>query len=114
MTMGVQILVMAEKPLTACGSKKFQLDTMGDHLCTCSAHSGAKKAHDRAKKAHDWVVDQQADLFHTIHTVKTQHVTKSKSRYCGDIELSVYLAIETGLVPLVLDLLFLNESADPN
>ena len=33
----------------------FQLDALGDHLCTCTAHSGAKKAH-------DWVVDQITDL----------------------------------------------------
>ncbi len=36
--------------------EKFQLDTMGDHLCTFTIHSGAKKAH-------DWVVDQLTDLF---------------------------------------------------
>ncbi len=29
---------------------------LGDHLCTCTTHSGAKKAH-------DWMVDQLADLF---------------------------------------------------
>ncbi len=50
MTMGAQIPVIAEKPLAACGCRKFQLDAMGDHLCTCTAHSGAKKAHDWAVK----------------------------------------------------------------
>jgi hypothetical protein len=70
---------------------------MGDHLCTCTAHSGSKKAH-------DWSVVQLADLFHTSHTVKTQHVTKSRGRHCGDIELETYLAHATGPVPLVLDL----------
>ena len=29
---------------------------LGDHLNTCTAHSGAKKAH-------DWMVDQVVDLF---------------------------------------------------
>jgi hypothetical protein len=70
---------------------------MGDHLCTCTSHSGAKKAH-------DWAVDQIADLFCTTNTVKTQHVTKSRGRHCGDIELSAYLANAAGPVPLVLDL----------
>jgi hypothetical protein len=46
----------------ACGCRKFQLDTLGDHLCTCTPHSGAKKAH-------DWAVDQFADLFRTTHKV---------------------------------------------
>jgi hypothetical protein len=32
--MGAQIPVIAEKPLAACGSRRFQLDAMGDHLCT--------------------------------------------------------------------------------
>ncbi len=44
--MGVQIPVIAEKSLTTCGCRKFQLDPLGDHLNTCTAHSGAKKAHD--------------------------------------------------------------------
>jgi hypothetical protein len=54
MTMGAQIPVIA-------GCRKFQLDAMGDHLCTCTAHSGAKQAH-------DWAVEQLADLFGTTHT----------------------------------------------
>jgi hypothetical protein len=44
LTMGAQIPVIAEKPLAACGCRKFQLDALGDHLCTCTAHSDAKKA----------------------------------------------------------------------
>jgi hypothetical protein len=48
MTMGAQIPVIAEKPLAACGCRKFQIDPLGDHLSTCTAHSGAKKAHDWA------------------------------------------------------------------
>jgi hypothetical protein len=69
MTMGTQIPVISEKSLTACGSRKIQVDTMGDHFCTCTTHSGAKKAH-------DWVVEELADLFRTTHHTKTQHVTK--------------------------------------
>jgi hypothetical protein len=54
--MGAQIPVIAEKPLVTCGYRKFQLDPLGDHLNTCTTHSGAKKAH-------DWMVDQVADFF---------------------------------------------------
>jgi hypothetical protein len=43
MTMGTQIPVITEKSLTASGWRKFQLDTMGDHLCTCTSHSGVKQ-----------------------------------------------------------------------
>jgi hypothetical protein len=98
MTVGAQIPVISEKPLASCVCRKFQLDTMGDHLCTCTDHSGAKKAH-------DWAVEQMADLFRTTHKVKTQqHVTKSRGRHCGDIELVCYLTIAADPVPLVLDL----------
>jgi hypothetical protein len=86
MTMGAQIPVIADKPLATCGCKKFQLDALGDHLCPCTAHSGAKKAH-------DWAVDQLADLFRTTHKVKTQQVANSQAhQHCGDIELAAYLA----------------------
>ncbi len=97
MTMGTQIPVIVEKTLVACGYRKFQLDAMGDHLCTCTAHSGAKKAH-------NWVVEQLTDFFRTTHHTKTQHVTKSRGRHCGDIQLEAYLANTAGPVPLVLDL----------
>jgi hypothetical protein len=43
---GANIPALAELPLSTCGCRKFQIDTLGDHLCTCTAHSGAKKAHD--------------------------------------------------------------------
>ncbi len=111
MTMGAQIPVLAEKPLAACGCRKFQLDAMGDHLCTCTAHSGAKKAH-------DWAVEQLADLFRTTHKVKTRHVTKRRGRHCGDFELAAYLANSAGPVPLVLDLHIAHDrfgsSSDPS
>ncbi len=80
--MGAQIPVIAEKPLAACGYRKFQIDSLGDHLCTCTAHSGAKKAH-------DWAVDQLADLFRTSHSVKTQQVTKSRGQHRGDVEFTL-------------------------
>jgi hypothetical protein len=99
---GANIPALAELPLSACGCKKFQLDALGDHLCTCTAHSGAKKAH-------DWAVDQIADLFHTTHKAKTQQVARSRGQRCGDIELAAYLANETGPVPLVLDLRIAHE-----
>jgi hypothetical protein len=76
--MGAQIPVIAEKPLAACGCRKFQIDTLGDHLCTCTAHSGAKKAH-------DWAVDQLADLFRTTTKVKTQQVVKSRGQLVGTL-----------------------------
>jgi hypothetical protein len=64
-SMGAQIPVIVEKPLAVCGCRKFKIDSLGDHLCTCTTHSGVKKAH-------DWVVDQLADLFRTTHRVKLQ------------------------------------------
>jgi hypothetical protein len=45
-SMGAQIPVIAEEPLAVCGCLKFKIDTLGDHLCTCTTHSGAKKVHD--------------------------------------------------------------------
>jgi hypothetical protein len=102
--------VIAEKPLAVCGCRMFQVDELGDHLCTCPAHSGVKKAH-------NWVVDQLTDLFRTTHKVKTQQVVKSRGRHCDDIELAGYLANEAGPVPLVLNLRVAHDrvgsSADP-
>ena len=71
-----------------CGCRKFQIDPLGDHLCTCTTHLGAKKAH-------DWAVDQLTDLFHTTHKVKTLQVVKIRGQYCGDIEFPVYLVNTT-------------------
>jgi hypothetical protein len=110
-SMGAQIPVIPEKPLTTCGCKKFQLYPLGDHLNTCTTHSGAKKTH-------DWMVDQISDLFRTTHKVKTQHVVKSRGHHCGDVELTGYLGNVAGPVPLVLDLLIVHDrvgsSTDPN
>ena len=93
-----------------CGCRKFKIDDLGDHLCTCTSHSGAKKAH-------DWAVDQLADLFRTTHRAKTQFVVKSRGQHCGDIELPSYLANAADPVPLVLDLRIAHDrfgiSADP-
>ena len=84
-SMGAQIPVISEKPLAACGCRKFQIDPLGDHISVCTAHTGAKKAH-------DWVVDQLADLFRTTHKEKTQQVIRTRGQHCGDIELEGYLA----------------------
>jgi hypothetical protein len=73
------------------------MDTMGDHLCTCTTHSGSKKAH-------DWVVDQLDDLFRTTDHTKMQHVTKSRGRHCGDIQVTSYLTNTSDPLPLVMDL----------
>ena len=100
--MGAQIPIIAEKPLAACGCRKFQIDPLGDHISTCNSHSGAKKAH-------DWAVDQVADLFRTTHKVKTQQVVRSRGQHVGDIELTGYLANQAGPVPLVLDLRLAHE-----
>jgi hypothetical protein len=73
-----------------------------DHLCTCTAHSGAKKAH-------DWEVDHFPDLFRTTHKVKTKQVVKIRGQSCGDIELAGYLVNTSRPVPLVLDLLIVHD-----
>ena len=69
-SMDTQIPVITEKSLESCGSRKFQIDPLGDHLITCTVQSCVKKTH-------DWVVDQLTDLFHTTHKVKTQQVIKT-------------------------------------
>jgi hypothetical protein len=46
------------------------------------------------------------------------HLSKNRSRHCGDIEMTTYLANAAGPVPLVLDLLIVHDrfgsSSDPN
>ena len=110
-SMDAQIPVMTEKPLVVCGCRKFRVDTLGDHLCTCTAHSGAKKTH-------DWVVDQLADIFRTTHKVKTQQVVKNRGQHCGDVELTGYLVNVVDPVTLVLDLRIVHDrfgsSSDPS
>jgi hypothetical protein len=107
MTMDTQIPVITENPLVSSGCRKFLLDVMGDHLCTCTGHSGTKKAH-------DWVVEKLDDLFHTTHKVKTQHVTKNRGRHYGDIDLTVYLVNVAGPVSLVMDLLIAHDRFGSN
>ena len=102
---GVQIPVISEKPLAVCGYRKFQIDSLGDHISTCNTHSSAKKEH-------DWSVDQVADLFRTTHRTKTQQVIRSRGQHRGDIELAGYLANQTGPVPLVLDLRITHKHVD--
>jgi hypothetical protein len=102
--------MIVEKPLAVCGCRKFLVDALGNHLCTCTTHSGAKNAH-------DWTVDQLADLFRTTHKAKTHQVVTIRGHHCGDIELVGYLANVSGPVPLALDLRVAHDrvgsSADP-
>ncbi len=109
--MGDQIPVIEEQSLAGCGCRKFRVDALGDHICTCTTHSGTKKAH-------DWVVDQLADLFRTTHKAKTQQVVKNQGHHCGDVDLVGYLANAADPVPLVLDLRIAHDhfgsSSDPN
>jgi hypothetical protein len=91
---GTKIPVIPEKPLPVCGSRKFKVETLGDHLCTCTTHSGPKKTH-------DWEVDQLPDFFLTTTKVKTQQVVKSRGQHGGDIELAGYLDNTVVRVPLV-------------
>ena len=51
-TLGLEVPVLSflprhhNLPAAKCGCKKFLLDVHGDHISTCTAHSGATKAHD--------------------------------------------------------------------
>ena len=72
-TLGLEVPVLSSLPrhhnlpAAKCGCKKFLLDTHGDHISTCTAHSGATKAH-------DWMVGRLGPLFRTAgHRVRTQH-----------------------------------------
>ena len=40
MCVGAQIPAITELPPSDCGCKKFALDALGDHVSTCTAHSG--------------------------------------------------------------------------
>jgi len=91
--MGAQIRTLVEKTFVSCGCKKFKVDTLGDHLSTCTGHSGVKKAH-------EWEVGQLADLFRTTHTSKTQQVVRSRGQHCGDVELVGYLTNEADPVAM--------------
>jgi hypothetical protein len=53
---GPQIPVLVELLISTCGRQKFAIDSLGDHVSTCTDHLGANNAH-------DWTVDQLADLF---------------------------------------------------
>ena len=95
---GGTVFQLSEFPLSVCGCKNFTIDSLGDHVSTCTDYS-------EAKKVHDWVVDQMTDLFRTTHKVKTQQVVRNRGQRCGDIDLTSYLTNVVGPVPLVLDLL---------
>ena len=53
--------------------------------------------------------EQLTDLFHTTHTVKTEHVTKRRGQYSGNVDLSTYLPNTVNSVPWLLDLLIVHD-----
>ncbi len=55
-SVGAQIPLLPEVPLSDCGCKEFQIDALGDYFCTCTAHLGVKKTH-------DWSADQMLTSF---------------------------------------------------
>ena len=106
-TLGLEVPVLSSLPrqnnlpAAKCGCKKFLLDTHGDHISTCTAHSGATKAH-------DWMVGRLGPLFRTAgHRVRTQHgvSTSAENRQKrGDVEILNYLQDAAGSRNLVFDL----------
>ena len=106
-TLGLEVPVLSSLPrhhnlpAAKCGCKKFLLDTHGDHISTCTAHSGATKAH-------DWMVGRLGPLFRTAgHRVRTQHglSTSAEGRQKrGDVEILNYLQDAAGSRNLVFDL----------
>jgi hypothetical protein len=81
-------------PPSTCGCKKFVFDALGDHVSTCTAHSGVKKAH-------AWAAEQLADLLRTISKVKTTQVARGRGQGCRDIELADFLADAAGPINFV-------------
>jgi hypothetical protein len=79
MTMGDQIPVITEEP--TCGCRKFQLDEMGDHFCTCTVIRMPKRL------MTGWLINWLTFSTPHWHHTKTQHVTKSRGRHCGDLQL---------------------------
>ena len=71
------------------------LDVHGDHISTCTAHSGATKAH-------DWVVGRTEG-----HRVRTQHAVSTSAenqQKRGGVEILNYLQDAVGARNLVFDL----------
>jgi hypothetical protein len=88
-TLGLEVPVLSSlprhnnSPLAKCGCKKRCMDFHGDHISTCTTHSGATKAH-------DWMVSVLGPLFcRAGHTVRTQHgvATGPTARRRGNSEL---------------------------
>ena len=48
LVVGAHMPCIAVLPASTCGSKRFKLDALDDHVSTCTGHSGDKKVHDRA------------------------------------------------------------------
>ena len=82
-------------------AKSLLLDVHGDHISTCTAHSGATKAH-------DWMVGRLGRLFRTAgHKGRTQPAvsTSAENRQKrGDVEIINYLQDAAGARNLVFDL----------
>jgi hypothetical protein len=77
--MGTQIPIIVEKPLVDCGYRKFQLDTMEDHLCTSTTRSGAKKAHDwPTLNGH---LHYRNDIDKSLHETTTDKIRKYRAGY---------------------------------
>ena len=72
------IPMMEVKPLAGCGCRKFQIDPLGDHLSTCTAHSDTQKSH-------DWVVDQLREYLNAVsgRGVMPRRVQKGKKYVRG-------------------------------
>ncbi len=64
------------------------------------------------------MVEQLDDLFRTTHKTKTVHVTKTRGRHCGDIDLTVLFPSTKGPVSLMVDLRIAHDrygsSSDPS
>ena len=77
MSVGAQIPVIAEMPLSSCAWNSSTLMLL---VTMCALVPPTQ-----VKKAHDWAAVQLADLFRTTFKVKTQQVARSRGQRCGDI-----------------------------
>ena len=106
-TLGLEVPALSSlprhhnQPTAKCGCKKYLLDLHGDHVSTCTAHSGANKAH-------DWMVSILGPLFRTAgHQVRTQFGVSPSDparQKRGDVEIVSYLQDAAGARNLVFDL----------
>jgi hypothetical protein len=66
---GTYIPDLTELPLSACGCRKFQIDTFGDHLCNSTVHSGGIFGTVSKRYMTGREVGHISGLFHTTHKV---------------------------------------------